>query len=200
MAVSCAPVPVRSQIVTSLSDLRPGLVPAITSPSSGGSMPARWPASCADRSSPTFALCETRSQTKRSAARDRQRLDLVLAGLVGAHGGDVQAGMQPSGLENRLACRRRRHDQLAVAHQGGGIVGCGCRRRRSPWQCRVAQALALAASRPQTSTLENGRDQMSGLDLQPRLHARAEHAGHLAPLAAPDGARRPRPPRRCAHR
>src|SRR5690606_32304048 len=52
IAVSCAPVPVRSQIVTCVSLVRPVLLPATISPSSGAALPVHSPASIALRNSP----------------------------------------------------------------------------------------------------------------------------------------------------
>jgi hypothetical protein len=63
MAVSWAPVPVRSQTVTASGDGRPGVAPATTAPSSVGVPLIQWPVARAVRSSPRASAWETRSQT-----------------------------------------------------------------------------------------------------------------------------------------
>ena len=63
MAVSWAPVPVRSQMVTSSGARRPGVAPATMAPSSGGVPRVQVPAASALRSSPRRSHWLTRSQT-----------------------------------------------------------------------------------------------------------------------------------------
>ena len=63
MAVSWAPVPVRSQTVIASGEGRPTTLPATTAPSSGGVPRVQRPAARAVRSSPRVSACETRSQT-----------------------------------------------------------------------------------------------------------------------------------------
>ncbi len=109
---------------------------------------------------------------------ERLRLDLVLARLVGAHGGDVQARMQPVGPEHRLLGRRGGDDELRCSDQP-------CRIRLRP--CVDAEhggdiggaSLRLGRIAPPDQRLPERPHQMRRRHLQPRLHAGADDAGRL---------------------
>ena len=106
------------------------------------------------------------------------RVELVLLGLVGAHGGDVQAGVEPAGLQDRGARGRGGDDELALGDEGGG-VGFGVRFDAEGFRqvgggggglCRVAAPDEGAGERA---------DEVGGLELQAGLDAGAEDAGGL---------------------
>lgn len=110
----------------------------------------------------------------------RLRLDLVLAGLVGAHGGDVQAGMQPCRFQYRVAGSCGGDDKLAFSDKSrriGHSLGRDAKRLRqiggaSTGLVHVAAMDKNPGKRPY---------QMRGPHLQPRLNAGADHTGRLDP-------------------
>ena len=133
MAVSCTPVPVRSQSVIAASDVRPGARPAITWPSSGKSRSAAT-SSGRDRVV-QFAEPAGLPQAVGYVAQrcERPRLDLVLVLGIRAHCGDVLARREPGRLQDRGFGGRRRDDDVRAPAGGFGVVlgnAPGCRVRR----------------------------------------------------------------------
>ena len=126
---------------------------------------------------------------------ERFGLDLVLAVLVRAHRGDMQAGMQPSGLEDRFGRWRGGYDELAFGHDALRIVIDAGVDAKIARQVGRASLRLLDVAAPYQSPAE-GTDQMSGLDLEPGLNAGAEHASGFdrrrRQMPGGDGSRRRR--------
>ncbi len=175
MAVSCTPVPVRSAKVIASALDRPA---ALTGDdrSEFGELLVRH--DCAGRDgmvqfAETAGLREPVRDIESPRART-SRIDLVLVLGIRAHRGDVLAGLEPVGHQDRLFCGRRGDDDIGAADGFARIAN-----RRRP-ECRASRArsaasfCALAWSRAQIRADLIGRTSVKRLELQPRLHAGAE--------------------------
>jgi hypothetical protein len=107
--------------------------------------------------------------------RQRPGLDLVLVVGVRAHGGDVKSRVQPVGHQHRLSGGRRRDDELRLPHQGFGIGRHPC---LDPEAAREVGGTGGRLFRVPAMN-QNPRKrphEMRGLDLQPGLKPRSDHA------------------------
>ena len=106
------------------------------------------------------------------------RVELVLLGLVGAHGGDVQAGVQPVGLQDRLAGGGGGDDELALGDEARRGRARGGRRCRGRGEVGGGGGGLGRVAAPDEGAGE-GADEVGGLELQAGLDAGAEDAGGL---------------------
>ncbi len=163
VARSCSDSPVESKTVISSSDVRPGASPAMTAPISSSSA-ERAPSTCGISHSPhREALAHVVDDHARAC--QQRGLGLLLAGLVGAHAGDVRAGTHPLRPEVGSARGCGAHDHVRLAD------GLGKARRLDVGRHHVRARLA-------EKSCHLGRDRVEA----PGVRLAVERVGHDDPL------------------
>src|ERR1019366_6658225 len=122
-------------------------------------------------------------QQERSAAQDIG-IQFLLARGVRAHGGDVGAGLQVGGVQQREAGSRHRDNQARRPGDIGGRTGerdFDLRKRRLEIAPALRRALGIAAP---DANLPQGEDFGVHAGLPARLYAGAEDAEHTIAAAA----------------